>query len=469
MNVNFPGPKILLLSAFAIVSTALAIGCDSEESATSNEPLRPLIYTEHPELTPEGAAVREERIMRRLVEGAQDGGTWGALDEEASAVDLADADALGETIFSALVERDAAAWDAVFVPASDYAALVHVEMDAAREFVDEAQGSSRRVWKLFEPEPPSAAVAGGYGAVYRLVGLELGEGRTVGGKIAQGEEPVAQHWGNVLRLAWRGTEQVFEVRIPKILRVRRAGETTLRVASPMQADGRMALMHAVGMHLKPELLRAAEYPYPLQVGNFWRYRRYRGEQRKEVDPFEAGLTVESTAPDAGVARSEEATEALDEVMSIDRYGTWRLVRVRRSYNDTQLTKEDAWWLVMPRRIYLCIRACRNNIEDAAWLLTYIDQQTPIYVFPLRGGAAWGVGGRDGDTFRTTAVESVETPAGVFDGVVRIEGSGPLGTFDPTLAARQTRDVVWGQGLVRREIFDRKGLPVTEELVEHRVR
>jgi hypothetical protein len=468
MNVNFPAPIRILLAGCLIATCA---SCDDAPKPAADTPLRPLIYTEHPDRTPRAVAVREQRIMRELVEGAE-GGTWGALDDEEHAIDLSTSEALGGAIFDALVDRDAAAWDAVFVPAQDYAAIVHIDVEAARDFVDDAQGASSDVWDLFRPEPSSAAVDGGFRATYELRGLQLGEGRAVDGKLVhEGDQPVAQHWGNVLTLAWRGTDQVFELRIPKILRVRRAGNTTLRVASPITADRRMALMQRAGMHLKPELLRSQEYHLPLQVGNFWRYRRFRGERAEVVDPMAAGLELEPAlgSTDAGTPIAADATEAIDEVVSVDRYGTWRLVKMLRSYNDANLTKEESWWLVMPRRIYLCVRACRNNIDDASWLLTYIDSQTPIFVFPLKSDMSWGVGGdTGGKTFRTSAIAEVDTPAGVFDGVIRIEGSGPLGTFDGELDARQARDVVWGEGIVRRVVFD-GAEPLTEELIEQRVR
>ncbi len=467
MNVNFPKVLHWLCAGLFFVGSA---ACDEESAATAEAPLRPLIYTEHPERTPEGVAVREERIMRELVEGAEDG-TWGALQVgPPETVDLSTSEALGQALFDSLVDRDAAKWDAVFVPPRDYAALVHVKVEAAEEFVDDAQGASSDLWNLFQPPPASEAIDGGFRAVYELRGLELGEPRMVDGKLAEKEEDVvAQYWGNVLKLAWRGTDQVFEVRIPKILRVRRAGTTTLRVASAMTADRRMEVMHEAGMHLKPRLLDSEEYPLPLEVGNFWRYRRFRGEEATKEDPLKAGLRIDTVAADAGAMMESASTEAIDEVVSVDRYGAWRLVRMRRSYNDTNLTKEDAWWLVLPRRIFLCVRACRNHIEDASWLLTYVDQQTPIFLFPLRDKNAWGVGGRAKDpTFRTSSIAEVETPAGVFDGAIRIEGRGPLGTFDSQQRARQSRDVIWGEGVVRRIVYDGDE-PLTEELLEHRVR
>lgn len=478
-----------------IVATLFAAACGEGENtsappeAQADRPLQPLIYTERPDLSPEAAAVRERRLMRQLLEGANASGKWGTLDDESKPArlpDLSGGEQLGQAIFDALVERDAALWDALFVAPEDYAGMVHLDLDKARQYVDGVQGKSRPVWRRFEPGRPSETPQGGLSAVLEFAGLELGEGRTLEGPVAEEGEPVAQYWGNTLQIRLKGTDVFFELRIPKILRIahprRRPGQPMLALGSPVQMSSQLDVYLRAGLHLKPQLLEVREYPYPLAVGNFWRYRRSTpdapesGESPASTEPAEPAEGVEEDAEAAQLPAQLPATETLLEVTAVDDYGTWRLATLRRSYNDETLTTITQHWLVLPRRIYRCSRMCRLNVDKLSWLLAYLDRETPIYRFPLNLEDGWAQGGESRQEDAVFRVDdqwhNVEVPAGNYSNTVAIEGTGPLGAMDPFHRRReQTRFFAHGRGLVRRVLrSDNPEHPavVTEKLVESRI-
>lgn len=490
--------------AWILVAAALmtgAVGCDSDaepeqqdERASAQQPLQPLIYTEHPNVDPEAVAVRERRLMRQLLEGADESGEWGDMRNRTRS-DLpviSTKDVLGRSIFEALVERRPALWDRVFVAPVDYARMVHVDLDAAREYVDSVQAQSDDLWSKFEVEHASEAPSGGLESVFEYRGLELGEGRTLDGPIADDDEYVAQYWGNTLRIGLVDADVEFEVRIPKILRASNSvlggSEPVLGIASPLSGESRFDVFLGAGLHLKPQLLETHEYPIPLKVGNFWRYRR------RLAGASQASDTIERTAPSAGLLKREvdeedgsqtrpvpdrgglAATEALTEVVSVQRMGTRRLVHLRRSYNDAKLRTLNHYWMLTPRRIYFCNRACRRNVDDLGWMLVYMRRQTPIYVFPLEAGHRWTQAGRAASQDEATfSIDEdwvdVEVPAGSYDNALSIRGLGPYDDFDRYYRGhRLVRVFAYGEGVVRRrlEAEGRYEAAVVEDLVESRI-
>ncbi|MBA2662372.1 MAG: hypothetical protein H0U74_08775 [Bradymonadaceae bacterium] len=448
----------------------LASGCWDKREPSDQAPLQPLIYTEYPNLTPEAAAVRERRLVRQLMDGAGSGGQWGDL--ETSPVQampaLDNAQKLGEAIFEALIDRREALWEHVFVSPLAYSQLVHVDMEAAREFVDNLQGKSFAAWKLFDVEQSSELAEGGLKALVSLDELRLGQGRTVDGPVAKDEEAIVQYWGNILVLRFKQTDVRFEIAIPKIVRVAdplQGGASVLALASEIRMDRRLEVLLRMGLHLKAELMRSREYPYPLKVGNFWRYRRYNAAASN--DPLDL---LDQVSDDPSVVL--DASEVLLEVEAIDRYETIRLVRLARTYNDQRLSRYIEHWLLTPRHIYLCPRPCQNNIENIGWLLEYFDNQTPIYRFALTPSMAWKRGGADASTdavFRVDPTwQSMETAAGTFSAVVAITGTGALGQVDRHLAgAGQRRYFATGKGVIKR-VLKNKDVEITEELVETRI-
>lgn len=463
----------------------------SSSAARVDQPLRPLIYTELPDLTPRAAAIRERRLMRELLLGAsaddQHDASWGRLQTPTNFQPLTSANVLGEAMTRALFTQDEALWDHVFVSPSSYAGMVHVKPEAAHTFVDELLGKSAQAWDLFHIEHASEAPEGGLSALFEFRSMTLGQGRTLSGKIVRREDDVvAQHWGNVLTIGLRGSTVEFELRVPKILRVvdhekSPSGEPILAVAAPIEASSLLQMFIAAGMHLKPELLRSQEYPFPLAVGNFWRYRRYRHDQSPEkaapLDSMDAALLLD----DEQVAERGPG-ESLLEILAVERYNGVRLVQYRISYDDQEFSMKEAHWLVSPRTIYHCSRACVRHVEDLNWLLNYMQRSSPVYMFPIRIGKAWNRAqdGEEGlDTIKDAAVRvqaatpDIEVPAGKFHRAYVLEILRDEILSDPFFTVQHAqRAFVQGQGVVRQELrgVNAQGEPrkIIEELVEARI-
>lgn len=465
------GAALLLLMVLAA-----GAGCADSEPTPAAVPLRPLVYTEHPDLTPEGASVREGRLLRQLRQGAELSGGWGRLEAEGAREMplISEGEALGEAIFEALTTRDEALWDHLFIAPESYAQLVNVSPEKAHEFVDVQMGGALQTWEIFTPTRSSEGADGGLGELLVLEGLELGEGRTVNGPVAREDERVVQHWGNVLRLRYAEADVVFELRISRIFRVPSPQDPTREVlvlASPVEADRRLRTLVALGLHLKPELLRSREYPFPLKEGNFWRFRRYnRALGQEEVDPLDIAMGGQAAA---GTPRSPEVVM---EVLGVEQYGTWRLVHVMRSYEDADFTRAHERWVLTPRRIYVCDTRCQARIDDLSYLLEYFEYQVPIFSFPLEPGQGWGragLGVEEGTFAVDASWHNVETPAGGFVGTYAIEGTGPLTQSSPYFRLPgQRRYFAPGRGVVRRELRepDARGnlIEVVEDLVEYRI-
>ncbi len=449
--------KALWVIAALVASVA---GCSAEEEEIRHRPLQPLVYTEVPGLTPEGAAVREDRLMREIVErhdhSESDDG------EPRQLPILKDPDILGRAITEALIERDNLLWEHVFVRPEAYTGLVGVRLEEAEEFVDNQIGASLDLWRLFAASESTDAVPGGLGAILEYDGIELGRGRTVDGGVARDDEDAVQFWGSRVFLRHREEDLRFELRISRVFRVPgEEGGLWYQVASEVEGDRRFRTFLDVGLHLRPELLRTREYPYPLQVGNFWRYRRYDAETgRVDDDPLDIDL---SEVADGAIAASEVSVE----VRQVSQHGPVRLVELLRSYDDQDYTRNREWWVLTARRIYVCSGPCRNNIDDLAWLLTYFENQVPILRLPAVTGATWGNFSVRDDW------ETVEAVAGTFPGTVAIEGVGSLAATDRFLrGAELVRYFAPGRGEVFREIRGREGgtqmVNVVEELVEYRI-
>lgn len=505
LGAGFWGPGVLVLGLS---------GCsvsDPGEPARDQQPLQPLIYTEFPNVTPEASAVRERRLMRQLTEGAVGGGQWGNLETgpTQALAPIESGEALGKAIFKALLEQDEELWEHVFVRPQAYSGLVHVDLEAAREFVDNLQGKSVGTWSMFGVEESSETSHGGLGRLLTLEGFRLGEGRTINGPLAKDNESVVQYWGNALLLRFKNSDVIFELLIPKILRVpdpARPGEYILAVGSEIRGDHRLQVMLEMGLHLKAELMRSREYPYPLKVGNFWRYRRYNsavgagavlnpldvppplveigsgGSDEANKNPKIGGEDEDPGAIEVS-GGALDASEVLVEVLSVDRYETIRLVKLLRTYNDQRLSRFVEHWLLTPRHIYQCNRACQNNIGNVGWLLGYLEQQTPIYRFPLTPGGAWKRGGvvlehdKQGVFRVDDAWHSLETGAGSFTATVAIDGTGSLGLNDPHLRrSEQRRYFAVGKGVVKRVLKSPNSVgnsgnstnEIIEELVEVRI-
>ena len=458
-----------MMVAMAVV--ALLWGCQSEpegEEVEEQRPLRPLMYTEDPELTAEGAEVRERRLRRQLVGGEVEAIVGREFEAWEDDLDLSDDEALGEAMVEALVSRDPARWEALFVDVEDYMDLVGVDQGRAEEFVDNQIGGSLELWELFGGFEGSEASDQGLEERLSLDEVRMGRGRRIDGSAASDPDEVVQYWDSTVVVADEELDLRFEIEMERIFWIG-DGEAggRLQVASPMEVDDRFRTLFDVGFHLKAELLRSAEYPFPLGVGTFWRYRRYdRAEGiEEEEDLLDQRLDEESEGP--------QATEVVVEVRSVARYGKVRLIELLRSYDDRRYTRTREWWAITPRQIYGCNEACRANIDDPGWLLGYFARETPILVFPLETGQRWGAGGHDdaegafkvGDSW-----ERVETPAGTFVGTYVIEGRGAVGWWDHYLSVAQVvRYFSPTRGIVRQDVRGGpEGGEIVEELVEYRI-
>lgn len=428
------------------------VGCSEAPSEPTTWPMRPLVYTENPDLTPESAEVDEARLMRRLLSGAE-GSKWGTMPPVPTDLPVLNTpEALGRTMTMALLTRNQTLWEHTFVPAADYAELIRMEEKPAQAFVDGLVAKSRGIWDLFEVPVASEARPEGWPSLFEFVELLPGDPRKLDGKPATKPEETAQYWNGKLTLRYIPGNTTFELPISKILKVVGQDGDRFYLGAPALADTRLRVLIGAGVHLKPELMRPEEFPYPMQVGSFWRYSRFpEGRENDVLDP------------------AMMATAVVVEVVSVDRFDTVRLVRLRRSYNDANLTKVDEWWVTTPRRIYICDRGCRQNVENLGWLLNYFSGQAPIYVFPLQPDESWGAGGYRGQTstFKTSVGAAMELPGGVFRTTMRIEGQGALGVWDTTLSYPQERVFSWGKGLVQRRLKTPDGV-IVESLSEYRL-
>ena len=451
-----------------------AVGCQpTAVEPVDRWPLQPLIYTEVPELTPQAAQVRERRLMRELVEAQDALATRATRVVEPQLPSPGDAQALGQLLYDALIQRDETLWEHAFVSPASYAHMVHVRLPQAAKIVDEQLAQSLPAWNLFHVEHASEAPEGGLGSIFELAGLTLGQGRLATGRLARPEEVPEQYWGNVLKLRLRGAEVLLELHIPKILRVvdRRkslSGAPMLALASAIKPSAELKTFVEAGLHLKPELLRSQEYPYPLAVGNFWRYRRAPEGALASAEPsLDAPLEGDESA-------RVEVSEVLLEVTAVELYGPVRHVRLRRSFNDPQLTTQELSWLMTSRRLYDCSPACARHLEDIGWLLAYLHREEPLFELPLRPGLSWG-GTPKQPRFRVARrLDDVEVPAGTFVGAILLSGvPQDRRGVDPFLEV-SAQEVAFspGRGVVRRLLrgVTKQGLrrELREELIESRI-
>ncbi len=474
------------IAAIVAVTALVAMaGCSDgdDRDADRPTPLQPLIYTEYPDLTPEGAAVREKRLQRQLLEGIVDG-SWGRLEEDSGEPlpGLGSEEELGEAIIEALVERDERLWEHIFISGEAYGALVGVGSTAAGEFVDNQIGGSLQSWELFSPEHSSAITGEGFAENLQFETLELGSPRRHDGGAATGDDEIAQYLNNRVVFRHIDFDVTFELPIARIFQIPRrdpaGGESddeptpfVLRVGSEIEPDPRFQTLRDVGLHLRPQLMRAEQYPFPLGVGSFWRYRRYDADTGAddEIDPLDQRL--DDTAD--GVA----AEELIVEVREVSRYGSIRLVELLSSYDDRDYTRVREWWALTPRRIYMCTEDCREHIDDVDWLLGYFAGRAPLMKFPLSLDEGWDADGQRGESEPLFYVDKrwheIDTPAGTFSTAFRIVGQGDLGRSDPYSAnAEVARYFVPGRGVVRRTLNNSgesdTGLDVVEDLVQYRL-
>ena len=281
----------------------------------------------------------------------------------------------------------------------------------------------------------------------------MGKARNLAGKIADPEtDELVQHWGNELRIELLDSDKVFIIRIPKIVKTPQGW----RIAAPIELDKTLQIFLETGMHLKSDLLTSEHYPMPLEVGNFWKYRIEKNND----------LQTEPASGETEVAKPESEMTVNDMITDIVlREGYW-IVSFERTLVDPSKEEPEIShfaWLVTPRRIYPCLRDCRNNEGNIGYLLGYLSKQTPIYQFPLEVGAKWSMADKRDNSYkyevRALHSEPIVVPSGSFSQVYEIFGSIEEG--------RESRFFVPGMGIIKRTVRGSVGQK-TEVLIKHRL-
>jgi hypothetical protein len=283
-----------------------------------------------------------------------------------------------------------------------------------------------------------------------------GSGRRITGETVEGDEPADMFFGTEVHMRLHDTAQVFELRIPKLLK---DAQGQWRIADPPELDGQFLLFIEMGFPLTQRLLSFEHYPYPLQTGNYWTYQVRREDRELSTDipspseevaegtgegPDDGGGPVAGEPPDP-FAEDESAADLeryRDEVVDREDYDGYALVRIRRTYDDPERTTERFAYLMTAYRLYRCNADCRRNIEDISWLLAHLSHRTPELIFPLEPGMGWRTGGRldaDGEYQSRSQYESADVPAGNFVDAVCITKGTTLG--------REHRYFVRGIGVV----------------------
>jgi hypothetical protein len=418
--------RAALLAALALLAP-LATGCPPS-SPDMEPPLRPLVYTESPDpeeapLIPgyeawaDGSDPSRYPGMPELVPAAM--AYQPPSDEDAGDDALSDpatlsVERLGRAVFLAMVDPTADL-EPLFLSVEDYAAVAHTSEDRARTHLAEAMEDARDVTSRFRGEVPSERRPGGLGALVEVDGVRVPEGRLASGEVAENPDDSVMVWGVEIMLRLRGTEQVFRLRLPKVLRSP-AGHWGL--AEAPELGGRLAMYLDMGFHLSPSLLAFEHYPLPFQTGNFWTYQ-LRTLPRADAE----GDAVEHLA-------DETLPRMRDEVIERQDYDGYALVRIRRSYTEEGRRDETFAYLLTARRVYSCNRDCQRNIEQIDWLVSHLSSAvTPRYVFPLRPGMGWRRGGRidaEGDYQVWSTPEVAAVPAGRFEDALRVTHSARAG-------------------------------------------
>ena len=362
---------------------------------------------------------------------------------------------LGYGLFHALIDHDRNAYESMFISANALETLIHAKPEDAERQTKDIIRKSEMMWTLFVPTLVAEEPIGGLSSRLRLSEFRLGKGRNLAGKIATPEtDELVQHWGNELRIELLDSDKVFVIRIPKIVKTPQGW----RIAAPIELDKTLQVFLETGMHLKSDLLTSEHYPMPLEVGNFWKYRIEKGDLK--VDPTSGEV-------DRNMVVAQEATvnDMITDI--IHREGYW-IVSFERTLVDPEKQTDEPEishfsWLVTPRTIYPCKRDCKNNADSIGYLLGYLLQQTPIYIFPLEVGKRWDQTGKKDNYYkyevRALHQEAIVVPSGSFDQVYEIFGSIEEG--------RESRYFVPGIGVVMRTVRGSVGQK-TEVLIKHRL-
>jgi hypothetical protein len=345
-------------------------------------------------------------------------------------------------VYAALTAGDASRLQSHLFDIGGLAVSSHMNRDTATRTAEEIRDATDVTFELFTFGSASDAQTGGLAAQLQSGQLVVGRGRNVDGSASREDEVPVMHWGSELTFTLRGTEIQFILRFPNLLRDEH-GVWRLRAAPTV--DARFQTYRDLGLDLKPDLMDVEHAPIPLGVGNDWHYRT---RQPHVLAEDEYGVLTRDGYRDA--------------VMEVLDHGAYRVVRLRRMFEDPSRQSERFSYLLTPRKLYTCSRECLRRAADFEWMLTYAAQRTPILIFPLELGEGWSMGGepRGDNDFRVDPdPQSVEVPAGNFSDAFEISQS--------TTRGRQAAFFVPGIGFVMRRTTSTIETTL-EELVAFRI-
>ncbi len=413
------------------ISTVVLISVTACRSEPTPEPppLRPLLHTQAPRGTDRSVSGYEE-----WQDPNSDPTAW-PTEFQTSVAPQGEAavpgpamtpEALILDVYAALTLGDAERLRSHLFAPDSLAVASHMNADTAQRTADEIEDSTQNTFNVFNHGSPSDARAGGLAAILQTGQLVVGRGRNLDGSASSEEEVPIMHWGSELTFSIRNTDIEFVLRFPNLLQDE-GGVWRLRAAP--RIDTRFRTYRNLGLDLKPELMDVEHASIPLGVGNYWHYRtRLPGAPTEEGDSY-------------GVLTRDGYRDAVIEVMD---YGGYRVIRLRRMFDDPSRQAERFSYLLTPRRLYICNRECVRRASRFEWVLTYAAQRTPVLVLPLELGGGWGVGGepdRDNNYRVDPEPQVVGVPAGNFDDAYEITRS--------TTRGRQAAFFVPGIGFVMR--------------------
>ena len=383
--------------------------------------------------------------------GAQEIEPAAPVDEKGSALGARSPETLAVKAFEAMVGQDADLFDRVLINTDGLMKLAKIKRPTARLRARSLRKAAAKAYGVFAPKIPSEAPQGGLATKVTLLKSKIGKAGTIWGKAPKEDEDVVQHWGNLLTFKLNAVQEakaepiLFTISLGRMLKT---PDGRWFLASAPEVSSRFKAYLAGGFHLKPELMQPEHHPFPLSVGNFWRYRikRHATEAQDEA-PKE-------------VAREE----ILIEVIDVDRRDGYRVVSLRRTRKKGESTTRDSLhYLVTPKRLYTCSSYCKYKSKDVGYLLGYARTQTPALLFPLKTGLSWSLGGsittRNARYLVREKTEIVNVPAGEFSNALVIAGRRSHSYI--------TRYFKPGVGVIQRVIRSANSTRI-EELVEYRI-
>lgn len=433
----------------AVLALCASLAGCRKPASTTEPPLRPLLYTEP--IASDEPLPGDEMWTRPDLDPVAWPTAWGThsaahMPRPRGPAATSNAEQLLVDVVDALLTNDDARFLAHVLDAEGLRDAARMGQDAARvraaELADEAEETLAR----FDPGPAAAARPGGLGALLEPTQVVAGRPRLVDGQLVEDPADAELRWGSEVTLQLVGHDQTFTVRFPQLLR--RADGTWALGAAPT-VDARFATWRRLGMDRKPELMDAEHAAWPLTAGSYWHYR----VRQPTADALDEDGEQYGVLTDDGYR---------DEVVDVSRWDGWRLVRLRRLFDDPSRSSESPALLVTPLHVYDCPRDCIRNADDVGWILAWSERRTPLLVDGVEAGRSWGAGGTDvrNNVYRSSPdPEEAAVPAGTFRTAVEISRSTPGG--------REARYFAHGIGVVMtRQVA---GITTTvEELVDYRI-